>query len=364
LSDIKDKIKEFIVDLQKGQLIGIDIGLSSVKMCYIEASKKGKYKLERYESMQLSEASIIEDEIQKPEEVIELISKIYANFNLKKVQIACLGIDGPNTVTKRIQVPDGVEEDVEDNILWESEQYIPFGSEDAEIGYSILGRIEEEDVVDAIVGAGKTEVIERYMEYIKEAGLYVKVVELNIFALVNVFEECMKNRIDDMSEEGTIIIDFGAQYTSVIVYKNGGPVLTKEINIGGVLVTEEIQRTMGVSYEEAEDLKVYGDDNGNLPEEILGIVNDHNARLMDELKKVLNFFIAAGSSEQVGNCVITGGSSLLPGLKNALSSLIDLEIEELDPFSFLDLKVKLTDEQMHEIKYCGAVVIGLGMRSV
>ena len=47
----------------------------------------------------------------------------------------------------------------------------------------------------------------------------------------------------------------------MIVYSYGAPVLTKDIPIGGVLLTEEIQRTMGVSYEEAEDLKINGDDN-------------------------------------------------------------------------------------------------------
>ena len=81
--------------------------------------------------------------------------------------------------------------------------------------------------------------------------------------------------MEDISDVGAIILDFGAQYTSVIVYRNSGPILTKEINVGGVLVTEEIQRSMGVSYAEAEDLKINGDENGNLPEEIIEIIDKH-----------------------------------------------------------------------------------------
>ena len=65
-------------------------------------------------------------------------------------------MNGPNTVTKRLQVPDGPSDEVEDNILWESEQYIPFGADESEIGFSIIGKIEEEDVVDAVVGALKS----------------------------------------------------------------------------------------------------------------------------------------------------------------------------------------------------------------
>lgn len=360
---LQDKINEFKVNFEKGELIGIDIGLNSVKIALLSSAKKGSYKLEKYKSILLSEAAIIEDEIQKPDEIVEIISQAIQEMGIKK-HIACIGMDGPNTVTKRLQVPDGVEEDVEDSILYESEQYIPFGADDAEIDFSILGRIEEEDIVDAVVGAVRSDVVENYIELIKEAGLAAKVIDLNVFALLNVFELINDNRLEDISDEGAIIIDFGAQYTKVIVYKNNGPVFTKEINIGGVLITEEIQRTMGVGYEDAEDLKINGDDKGNLPEEILVLVENHINRILEELKKIINFYIAAGSSEQVGSCFITGGSSRLPGLEEALSGLIGLDIEELNPFDAITVKDKFGEDELDDIISCGLVALGLGMRKI
>ncbi|MFT6630754.1 MAG: type IV pilus assembly protein PilM [Bacteriovoracaceae bacterium] len=358
-----EKFNEFKVNFEKGQLIGIDIGLSAIKICVLSESKKGRFRLEKYESISLSEAAIIEDDIQKPEEVIEAIQTILKKQKIQK-RIACIGLGGPNTVSKRLQVPDGVQDDVEDNIMWESEQYIPFGADDAEISFSILNRVEEEDVVDAIVGAARVDVIEKYMDYVKEAGLIVKIADLNVFSIINVFELIMEDKLEEYSVEGTIIIDFGAQYTSVIVYKNGGPILTKEVGIGGVLLTEEIQRTMGVSYEEAEDLKIHGDDNGNLPEEILGILETHNEKLMDELKKVLNFYIAAGSSEQVSYCFMTGGSSRLPGIKESLQDMIEIDVHELNPFDVIEVKTKIDVDELEEIANCGLVALGLGMRKI
>ena len=155
-----------------------------------------------------------------------------------------------------------------------------------------------------------------------------------------------------------------AQYTSVIVYKNGAPVLTKEIAIGGVLLTEQIQRQMGVNYEEAEDLKIHGDDNGNLPEEVIDILESHNEKLIEELKKVLNFYIAAGSSEQVGYAFVTGGSCRLPGIKEALQDFIDMDVEEIDPFETMEIKGKFSDEELDDLAYCGLVAMGLAMRKV
>ena len=361
--NLVDKYNNFMKAFETGLLVGIDIGLSAVKIAVLSEGRKGKFRLEKYQEYYLSEAAIIEDDVQKPDEVIQGIKKIYNDQKINK-HIACIGLAGPNTVTKRLQVPDGSKEDVEDNIIWESEQYIHFGADDAEIGFSIVGKIEEEEVIDAIVGAAKIDIIENYSNLIKEAGLIPKVVDLNVFAVVNAFEFIYANRLEDLSEEGTLIIDYGAQYTTVIVYKNKATILTKEISIGGVLLTEEIQRTMGVSYAEAEDLKIHGDDNGNLPEEIIEILENHNERLLEELKKVLNFYIAAGSSQQIGNAFVTGGSCRLPGSKESLQDFIDMDVEEIDPFMALEVKGNFSEEELDDLAYCSLVAIGLAMRRI
>lgn len=363
MSSLIERYKDLKTAFEKGQLIGVDIGASKIKVCVLSEGKKGRYKIDKYSSRVLSEAAVIEDEIQKPEEIIDTISDIVSNMGVKK-KIACIGLKGPNTITKRLQVPNGSKEDIEDNILWESEQYIPFGADDAEIDFSVIGIIDEEDVVDAIVGALKTDVASKYSNYLKQAGLSPKVIDLNVLATVNAFENIYDDRLEEISEDGAIILDFGAQYTTIIVYKNNAPVMTREIGLGGVLVTEEIQRTMGVSYEEAEDLKVQGDDNGNLPEEILSIIENHNNRIIEDLRKILNFYIAAGSSEQVQHCFVTGGSARLPGIIDAVSDLVDLDVEVIDPFSSFELKAKKSADELDEIKYTGLVALGLGMRSI
>ena len=121
---------------------------------------------------------------------------------------------------------------------------------------------------------------------------------------------------------------------------------------------------MGVNYEEAEDLKINGDDNGNLPEDIIPLLEEHNEKLISELKKVLSFYIAAGSSEQVGFAFVTGGSSRLPGLKEALQEFIDLDVEEIDPFLAIDVKGNFSEEELDDLAYCGIVSLGLALRKV
>lgn len=363
MSSLVEQFNNLKAQFEKGQLVGVDIGLSAVKVALLSKVKK-TFRLDHYVSIPLSEAAVIEDEIQKPEEITEAIKYAIKKAGIKK-KIVNVGMDGPNTMTKRLQVPDGTKEEVEDNVLWESEQYIPFGADDSEIDYFIVGDIPDDDVKDVIIAAVRIDVAEKYTELIKNAGLAPKIVDMNVFAINNVFEHVHEKELDRYNDEGVIIIDFGAQTTSVIVYKHGAPVLTKEVSIGGVLITEEIQRIMGVSYEEAEDLKTFGDQNGNLPEEIVGIIqNQINSQLV-ELRKVLNFYIATGSSEQISTCFITGGGAYLPGLIEELRGLIGDDVNILNPFERIEYDNKKFDEdEINKIASNGIVAMGLAMRSI
>lgn len=362
MSNLVENIKGFLANFEKGQLLGVDIGLSALKLSLLSSPKKGQFKLIHYKSINFSEAVIIEDEIQKPNEIIEGLVEALEEMGTK-TRICNLGLSGPRTATKRMQVPDGVKEDIEDNVTWEAEQYLPFSIDDAELDYSVLHKLDDDDVLDVFVSAAHTDLVKNYMDTVKASKLIVKNVDLNIIALNNIFEVIKIDELDLINEEGAIILDFGAQKTSIIVYKNDGPILTKEIPIGGVLITEEIQRQMGLSYEDAESLKTSPD--GNLAEEILEIINIQISSIMEELKKVLNFFISAGSSEQVSYCFITGGSSRLPGLIEALQEIISLEIEYLNPFDVIEVDRKTVNEDdLEDIAYCGLTSLGLGLRAV
>lgn len=341
-----------------GVTIGVDIGAHSIKVCELSGTP-GKFKIERFGVFTLSEAALIEDEIQKPSEIIEGLQQALKDSGIKSKQ-ACLGLFGPNTMTKRLNVPEGSKEEIEDHILWEAEQYITFGADDSQIDFHIVGD-NEGGGKDAIVAAAKNEIIETFIGVLREAKLTTKIVDLNVLALANVLEEVQGEDAEDSG--GILLLDFGAQSTKVIVYKRGAPIFTKEIPVGGSLVTEEIQRQMGVSYEEAEDLKRTTDSRGNLPQEILNIISSQLEQQIGEVKKNINFYITQGSAEKVDLCYVTGGSSLLPGLTEKLSIVTGLEVQRLDLLSRFKLNGKL-GEDPELLSAIAPVVVGLAMRKV
>lgn len=361
VQSLKDQFDELFGKINPGSIVGLDIGAHSIKVCEVSGSP-GKFKLEKFGIFTLSEAVLIEDEIQKPSEISEGVLEALQQANIKS-KMVCLGLFGPNTMTKRLNTPEGTKEEIEDHVLWEAEQYITFGADDSQIDFFIVGE-NEGGGKDALVAAAKNDVIDSFCDLLKdEAKITVKLVDLNVIALSNIFEEVAGDDLEEYSQ-GTLLLDFGAQSTKIVVYKRGGPIFTKEIPIGGGLITEEIQRQMGVSYEEAEDLKTTPDDNGNLPEEILNIINYQVDQQIAEVRKNINFYVTQGSAERVSYCFVTGGSSLLPGLIDKLSVVAGIPVERLDVFSAIKINDQRINQDLDQLAAISPIVIGLAMRKL
>jgi type IV pilus assembly protein PilM len=350
---------DFMAILNPGENFGLDIGNSAVKVCQVTGSK-GKLKIDKFGSHPLSEAAMIEDEIAKPEEVIEAIQSAMRDAGISSKSVT-VGLGGNNTMTKRMVVAsEGDQDELQSTIRWEAEQFISFGADESEVDFSVLGNTDGGGK-DVIVAAARTDVVEKIQELLNKSQLKIKNVDLNVLAVCNLFEATYVHNRPEL-DEGSIILDYGSQSIKIIVYRGKGPIFTKEMMMGGTQITEEIQRQLSVSFEEAENLKRTHDDNGNPPQEVAGIMNSILEEQIAEIRKNLNFYLAAGSSEKINYAFLTGGTSQFPLLQPLLSQSLGLEVEILNPFDFgLSAKSKFQD-RMSEIMYTGIVALGLGMR--
>lgn len=354
---LKDKFSELFF-YGSVSVVGIDIGLSAVKVCEL-VKTQSTFKVNKFVSIPLPEGVIIEDEIQKEDELIAALQKAIKDLNPSS-KFACFGVSGPNAIIKKIQLAGGTPEEIEDQVMWEIEQYLPFSAEEGNISFHVVGE-NRGGGVDVIVGAAKKTVIASFKSVIEATGLKVKVIDLTAAAILNVFEHIYLEKLQD--DKSYIVLDLGAQTTQLIIYK--GKVLSfyKEISIGGVTITEEIQRQMGVSYEEAEELKINGDGSGNIPEEIITIINQVLETLFAELKKTLEFYTASSVDESFEFCVLTGGGTLIDGISEAIEELIGCPVEVLNPFSLMSYnQSKIDEEDLNTIIYSGVAALGLGMR--
>ena len=79
IQDYIERVRE-LLGMISPQVVGVDIGQSAVKVAELE-KKKNKYKLVKFSTVPLPEASIVEDEIQKEEEVIKFFESSMKALN-------------------------------------------------------------------------------------------------------------------------------------------------------------------------------------------------------------------------------------------------------------------------------------------
>jgi len=361
INEIIAKVKDSL-GLGDRTIVGLDIGMSSVKVAQIHHLKGGEIILQKYASVGLPEASIIEEDIQKADEISQAIIEALGQARIK-AELAAICLTGPNSIAKKLQLAGGPDEELMDQVEWEAEQYLPFAIDDAIISSHKYGE-NASGGVDILVAAAKEEVIENFKAVVEQTKkLRVKIVDLGLISITNVFEHVMGKQLDE-NEGSFLIVDFGAQKTDCIIFKKKMITFTKRISIGGSMITEEIQRQMGVNFLQAEDLKITKDKNGNLPEEVLEVIESVLEQFFSEIKKTLDFYITATSDENFVGCWLTGGGAQTMGLKEGLENLLGISVNIFNPFERIQIDNKnINEEDVNTIAHCGVTAIGLAMRT-
>ena len=113
-----------------------------------------------------------------------------------------------------------------------------------------------------------------------------------------------------------------------------------------------------------ENLKIFGDNQGNLPEDIVEIIEDVLETFFAELKKTIDFYISSTSDDTIKDIFVTGGAAQTPGVIDGISEALERDVHLFNPFERIGFdKKKFSEEELNEIAFRGISAIGLGMRT-
>lgn len=343
----------------KKNIIGIDIGSSSVKLLELQETKKG-YQLKNVGIGFLPPGTIVDGALNDQGAVTNIIKNLVSNLDIKTKNVAT-SISGHSVIVKNISLPVMAENELEESIKWEAEQYIPFEIDDVNIDFHIWGENpEDKSQMNVLLVAAKQDIINDYTKVIKEAGLNAVVMDVDSFALENMFEMNYPYNEDEV----IALVDIGASILNMNILKNGISVFTRAISIGGNKITAEIQKRKDISYEEAETLKIGGQVKEIDYSEIEDIVKEVSLSLATEIQRSMDFFWATFTDEHINKIYLSGGCSKSIELKRLIEDRVsDIPVEVLNPFAGIDCGEKAFDpEYLEYIAPLMAVSVGLALR--
>lgn len=352
---------------KRNQVVGIDIGSHSIKIAEIDDTKKGLI-LKNFGMIELPPDAIVEGSIKEMEIVSAALTNLLTNLRIKNKNVAT-SISGYSVIVKKIEISKKEEEDLEKSIQSEAEQYIPFDIEDVNLDFQIIPsgkkeeekgekEEEEEELMEVLLVAAKKDIVEEYVSLLQLTGLNPVVLDIDAFALQNVFE--MSNH----EQSGChALVHIGAQQLTINVINSGVSIFTRDSSFGGAQITSEVQKKLNISYREAENIKL-----GAKPIEIEKrplieeIFTSAVTNWCQEIKRAFDF-VTSTSPTKIEGILLSGGSSLLPGFSKYLGLETGLNIEMLNPYGNLEIREKLFDTgYLNYIASQGAVSIGLALR--
>ncbi|PLX91373.1 MAG: pilus assembly protein PilM [Desulfuromonas sp.] len=344
---------------KKKDIVGIDIGSYAVKLIRLR-EHKGGYQLQNMGMERLPSEAIVDNAIMDSTAVVDAIRTLLEEQKVKAKGVAT-SVSGHSVIIRKIQVPTMTEEELETSIQFEAEQYIPFEISEVNLDFQIVGTDEKDpSQMNVILVAAKKDHVSDQVAVLSECGLNPVVMDIDCFAVENAFEVSY-----GASEETLVaLINLGASAINVNIVRNGSAVFTRDIQIGGNLVVEELQKRAGLDREEAEQIAI-SSESGSDPDLVQEILQDSLESLCQEVQRSLDFFAATSADERVQQVYVTGGVSLMVGLCEALSARLELPVEKLDPFQGIAVDSKSFDPE--ELKGVGplfSVAIGLAMRRV
>jgi len=298
------------LDVRKN-IIGLDIGSSAVKAVELVQSKKG-YQLLHFRMVPLPPEAIVDGAIMNSGAVVDAISELIAVEKIKTKEVAT-SVSGHSVIVKKIKLPQMTEEELEESIQWEAEQYIPFDITDVNLDVQILGE-DEQNVgqMEVLLVAAKKDMINDHVSVLMEAGLNPQIMDVDAFAIENMFEI----NYDFAEGETVVLANIGASTINVNILRNGVSTFTRDISMGGNQFTEEIQKQLNVSHEEAESLKLGGDlgapsetTEAVIPQEVGGIIRSVSDTMAIEIQRSLDFFAATATDDRISRVFLMGGSS-------------------------------------------------------
>lgn len=340
-------------------LVGVDIGTSAVKVIQVRESRRGVH-LMKYGLEPLPPQSIVDGNVMNPDAVKDAILKVFKDLKISQSDVA-LSISGHSVIIKKLNLPLMKQDDLEGQIQWEAEQHIPFDISEVEVDYNILAENPDVGQMDVLLVAAKKDEIQDIVDVVRQAKLKPLVVDIDAFAIQNAYE--LNYGYD--SNAVVALINVGASVTNVNILSGAVSQFTRDISNGGASITEEIQKQLQVSFEEAEAYKAGGsyDSAEVVPQEVDGIITNVVDSIASEIQRSLDFFMATTSQGEVNQIYLTGGTSKISYLKSAIAKRSRMNVDYFDPFRRVKFDERKFNPDMLKLQAPQATVcLGLALR--
>jgi type IV pilus assembly protein PilM len=342
-------------------IVGLDVGSSTIKAVELAAKgKSGNFELTHLGISGVPSEAIVQGAFLNASAITEAIREAVENGKIKTKSVAA-AVSGHSVIVKKVNLPSMSREELDEQIRWEAEQYIPFDVNEVNLDFQILDGGNDEGQMEVLLVAAKKDLIDDYVQVISEAGLVPVAIDVAAFAVENAFEANYA-----VTRGQTIaLVNIGAQVVNINIISNGIPCFTRDITTAGNQYTEEIQKALSISFGEAERIKIGGRGSHSqdvVPQEVEQAIQSVTETVIGEISRSLDFYGATSADNRIERVYLSGGAAKVSGLAKAFHDRTGLPVEVMNPLSRMLPSSRFEADYLDDLAPALGVGVGLALR--
>ncbi|MBI1971490.1 MAG: type IV pilus assembly protein PilM [Candidatus Wildermuthbacteria bacterium] len=336
--------------------VGVDIGTSAIKI--VELSRWGDRKsLKNYGEIQVS--ALYEQSFRTFEKNALLLSSSDIARSIRAILLeskistkaAVFSLPDFSSFFMHFQLPSMSREELPQAVQFEARKYVPLPLSEVIFDWQIIEqKPQPKSPLHILSVAVPREVVSQYEEIAGLAGLELHAIEAEVFG-------CIRALVQDM--EPVIVMDIGAQSTTVNVVWKKALRTSHSLDIAGINFTERLSQSFSVDRSKAEDLKRSV---GLQNPEYEGVLAPLLDMLFSRVQKIAQDFHLK-ENKDIEKIILAGGSALIPGLSQYVERTLHKRVEIANPFQHLFYPPILEDAlQQKGPSY--TVAVGMALRGL
>lgn len=302
--------------------IGLDIGREAVK-CVTLNVQKGGVSVKACKSIRL-EVGADADLATWRAAALKALQQLRSERVLTDVPVAVTAPTA-HTLIRALKVPTAK---YEQQLPEEAKQQLPFPLEQLDWDAVVVGT--EGDHTHVSLAALKKEITAELLGLLEESGVKVERIESGALALANVVLEAGGGTC----REPLAVLSLGATAANLTIV-DGTKVWMRTLPVAGTAVVTGLAKALNMSEAEARhelmgniNLAVQGENESDAVKNVRATMT----RLVMEITRSLTFYKSQLNGEKPQKVLLTGGYSVIGGLREFLADRLKMPVEALDVF--------------------------------
>jgi type IV pilus assembly protein PilM len=366
------KVKRPKIKAERGakgakRVVGLKIGASQLAAARV--SNNGTAELQQVARGPLEAGIVVGGELRDPDALSEALKEFFATHGLPKRGVR-LGIANNRIGVRTFEIT-GIADpkQLANAVRFRAQEALPIPIDEAVLDYQVLGEgftDEGEPTRRILLVVAYRELIDRYVDACKKAGITLTGIDLEAFALLRALH-APQDGVEGDPSAALVVVAIGHERATFAVSDGRVCEFTRVLDWGGSALNVAIARVLDAAPSEVEGAKrALALTDEMVPE---GLTSDQAMRSREAMRRAiqafarelvssLQYYQNQPGSLGIGEIVLTGGTAHLPGLAGELERLIGVRVRVGDPLARMKIAKKVGEpEQVGSL----AVAIGLGI---